>query len=119
FRTESGKVSLNGVSGEVSGNSESGNIDIKIVKWMPRERAFIESIRGHLRLTLPRYFSGEVDFCSLHGELETQLVVQKDENRSSVGPQPKNRLTGRVRDGGKLLKLFTEYGDLRVFKGKI
>src|SRR5262249_1795819 len=120
FRTESGKVSLRGVSGYVSGNTENGNISIRIIRWLPKDRTVIESIKGHIQLALPSSYSGEVDFCSLHGELDAQLHIEKDENSTQiVGPQPKNRITGRVKDGGELLKVFTDQGDLHVFKGKL
>ena len=118
FRTQSGSVNMNGINGFLGGFSDTGDITIRISKWTPKDRTVIESTKGKIQLSLPYAFSGDVDFCSLHGKTDVEIAVERDDLLSGEGPQPSTRLVGRVRNGGELLKVFSEYGDIRVFKGK-
>jgi hypothetical protein len=85
-------------------------------KWVFRDKAFIESGRGNLTLTLPATFSGDVDLWSLSGNAGIAFPLVRNVSGAFVGPEPANRISGRVGRGGELLRLYSEFGDVRVLK---
>jgi DUF4097 and DUF4098 domain-containing protein YvlB len=118
FSAEEANIDLREISGFLSGNVETGNITAKVRAWKFLDKAVLETQKGNIDLTLPRNFSGDVDFWSLNGNTQVDFQVQKVQDQAAIGPEPANHLVGRIREGGELLKLFSEYGDVLVFKEK-
>ena len=110
FSAEEANVDLREISGFLSGNVETGNITAKVRAWKFLDKAVLETLKGNIDLTLPRNFSGDVDFWSLNGNTQVDFQVQKVQDQSAIGPEPANHLVGRIREGGELLKLYTDQG---------
>ena len=118
FRSKQGQVDFREISGFLSGSVESGNISVQIREWSFLDKAFIEAIRGNIHLILPRRFSGNVDIWSLQGKASSEFSIEKIPDLATFGPEPTNHLTGRINEGGDLLKVTTEQGNIEVQKGK-
>ena len=78
----------------------------------------IESYKGNISLTLPHHFSGDVDLWSVQGKAKTDFLVEKESNPTTFGPEPANHLIGRVKDGGELLRIYSELGNIEILKGQ-
>jgi DUF4097 and DUF4098 domain-containing protein YvlB len=119
FHSQQGSLDLREISGFLSGTVESGNVSATVRDWDPTDKALIESVQGNIRLTLPRRFSGDIDIWSIHGKTALDFALEKSQDLVGVGPEPTNHLLGRIREGGELLKVFTERGDISVSKSKL
>jgi DUF4097 and DUF4098 domain-containing protein YvlB len=119
FHSSQGMIDFREISGFLSGGVESGDISIQVREWNFLDKAFIEAGRGNIQLTLPRRFSGNVDIWSLQGKAFAEFPIEKAADLVSFGPEPSNHLVGRISEGGELLKVFTEIGDIQVLKGKL
>ncbi|OFZ22207.1 MAG: hypothetical protein A2X94_01750 [Bdellovibrionales bacterium GWB1_55_8] len=117
FHAQTAPVEINSSSGFLSGRTTSGAISAQMKRWKFSDKALIETDSGNISLRLPFAFSGDVDIWSLEGKTEVGFPVRKLEE-AAVGPQPAERFYGRVRDGGELLKLYTKFGNIRVFRGE-
>lgn len=117
FHSQQGAVELNDGNGFVSGSTDSGNVLVKMSTWKFLDKALIESIKGQINLTLPSGFSGEVDVWSLFGKTYLGFPINTALDSPYFGPEPANRLQGRVGSGGEQLKVSSRYGDVRVMKG--
>jgi DUF4097 and DUF4098 domain-containing protein YvlB len=116
FHNHAGAVTLKDVSGFVSGTTESGNVTITVRKWEFLDKSWIETVQGDVNLTLPRPFSANVDLWSLHGQTELDFPFQSTAD-TTFGPVPSSHVLGRVREGGELLKIYSDTGNIRVKKG--
>jgi hypothetical protein len=117
FHTASGAVSITEARGYLSGRTESGDIYAKMRAWQFSDKALIESIRGSVSVTMPSTFSGDVEVWSVQGKASVAFPVEKLRRQDLVGPEPANRLSGRVGRGGELLKLHSETGNVSLLKG--
>jgi len=117
FHTQQGPVEIQEGVGFLSGKTESGDIVARMRDWAFRDKAIIESAKGNITLTLPAAFSGEIDAWSVQGKAETEFLIEKSHDSQVIGPQPESRLTGRIGEGGEILRLFTEKGAIRLLKG--
>lgn len=119
FHAQKSQVKLRELSGFVSGTLEAGDILADVRDWDFMDKALIESSRGNIQLTLPRHFSGNVDLWSLQGKVMSEFAVEKLPDLTTFGPEPSNHWVGRIRDGGELLKVFTEQGEISISKRKL
>ena len=119
FLGKQGQIDLREVSGFLSGAVENGSISAKIREWKSDDIAFLESVAGNIDITLPANFSADGDVWSVTGKTDVDFRIEKSNTTSNVGPEPASHLSGRIRDGGELLKIFTESGNIHVFKGKL
>jgi hypothetical protein len=118
FHGGSGPVEILESTGFLSGRTTAGSILARMREWRFADKAVIESIGGDIRLSLPADFSGDVDLHSGLGKAEIGFPVELSEDR----PRPEassspGRITGRVGEGGELLKIFTSRGKIQVLKG--
>jgi DUF4097 and DUF4098 domain-containing protein YvlB len=114
FQSATGAVEFREISGSISGRSTTGNITARVRSWEFHDKAFIESGRGRIELTLPHSFSGELDVWSRHGRADLRIPLQP--SSEPIQGNTKRRL-GRVGDGGELLRIFTEHGDIEIARG--
>jgi DUF4097 and DUF4098 domain-containing protein YvlB len=119
FHATQSAIDLKEIAGFLSGSVDSGNVNASIRTWEPQDKALIESLRGNINLTLPRRFSGDVDIWSVHGNTRLDFPLERYQDANLVGPEPENRLIGRIREGGELLKVFSETGQVHVFKREL
>lgn len=121
FHTHSGAFELLDGEGLASGRSASGNISIRMKRWRFSDKAIIESQRGTIDLELPRSFSGELDARSARGKVEVAIPLSRPPRvpDSSSNPVAEgNHRFGVVREGGELLRVFSEQGNVRISYGK-
>jgi hypothetical protein len=118
FSTTDGSVDLSDTSGFVSGKTGSGNITVRARDWEFQDRAVMESDRGAIHLFLPHGFSGEVDVWSVLGKVQVgfPLMPSAIEDSKTYGPEPANRIRGRIGSGGEQLRVYSRLGDVRVLK---
>jgi hypothetical protein len=102
----------------LSGNTDSGNITAQMSSWNSNEQAIIETVRGNITIEFPESFSVDADFWSLAGVTSLQYPLIRSQEVTAMGPEPDNHLMGRIGDGGEILKMFSEHGDITVIKGK-
>lgn len=117
FNSKSGRVELRGLSGFVSGHSDTGSIQAEMRKWRFLDKALIESVKGDIRLSLPKKFSGELDVWSVNGRVELAFPLQPLPYGRMMGPEPASRRKGLVGDGGEQLRVFTLEGNIQVSRG--
>lgn len=114
FHTGSGSVDLLDVSGFSSGKSESGSIRVGAYRWKYMDEALFESVSGNIDLSLPAQIHAEVDLWSVQGSVRSEFKVQRLDRPGAYGPEPLNRITGRVGTGGEVLKVFSERGNVTL-----
>lgn len=119
FHAGNSAIDLKEIAGFVSGLVDSGNVNASVRTWESTDKALIESLHGNISLALPRRFSGDVDIWSVHGSTRLDFPLERDQDAHQVGPEPENRLLGRIREGGELLKVFSETGQVHVFKREL
>jgi DUF4097 and DUF4098 domain-containing protein YvlB len=115
FHTQQAPVELVESSGFLSGRTESGNITARMIGWKFSDKALLESGKGSIQLFLPAAFSGDIDLWSVNGKAEISFPFEKTTG-PKVGPEPPNHLLGRVGEGGEILKILTEKGDIALRK---
>jgi len=119
FHTQQASVELTDASGFLSGRTETGDISAKMRRWNFSDKALVESVQGNISLHLPFTFSGDVDIWSQQGKTDVTFPVRKNQEKTSFGPEPMGRVLGKVGDGGELLKVYSEKGDVRVSRGSL
>lgn len=117
FHLQQGSVDISDVNGFLSGRSDTGSIHASVKKWKFLDKALLETVSGDITLSLPPDFSGDVDCWSQTGKSEVYFPVVRPQESRIFGPEPINRILGRVGDGGELLKIFSEKGNLKLSRG--
>ncbi|MEK6579447.1 MAG: DUF4097 family beta strand repeat-containing protein [Bdellovibrionota bacterium] len=117
FHTQQAPVEILDASGFLTGKTDSGNIVAKMRSWRFEDKGLIESAKGSITLTLPSNFSGDLDVKSILGRASVGYSLQNPGERISMGPEPANHLAGRIGDGGEILKVFSESGDIQILRG--
>lgn len=120
FHTTQGNVEISDLSGFLSGRTEAGKVFAKIREWEFKDKALFESISGDIQLQLPPQFSGEVDFWSLQGKVSVDFPVEDllQKSKQAFGPEPANRVVGRVGEIDEILKVYSEKGAIHISRGK-
>ncbi len=118
FHTGAGAVDLLDVSGFASGKSETGSIRVGAYRWKYLDEALFESVSGDINLSLPAQIHAEVDLWSVRGSVKSDFKVQRLERPGAYGPDPLNRISGRVGIGGEVLKVFSESGNVVLSEHK-
>ena len=117
FHAQSGPVEIIESSGFLSGRTTSGGITARMRQWKFADKAVIESESGDIRLSLPTEFSGEVDIFSVSGRSEIGFPVEKTGTRKEIDSRPSGKISGRVGEGGELIKIFSGRGNIQVIRG--
>ena len=119
FQAHEASVGFKDVSGFLSGSAKSGDITASFRDWEFQDKSLIESTTGKIQLTLPRRFSGDIDVWSLRGKVVFDFPFEKTQSTAVYGPEQENHLTGKVSEGGELLKVFSDGGDISILRGQI
>ena len=117
FASQEGKVDLKEIQGCVSGRSDLGDITVGAREWVFQDKALIESQRGNILITLPPVFSGELDVRSSSGSVSVEFPLRKNDEESLLGPLAAHHLIGKTGQGGELLKVVSDKGDVRIQRG--
>lgn len=117
FQTQRGDVDLQDGEGFLSGRTDTGHIRARMKSWRFTDKALIESVKGDIHLTLPRRFAAEVDLWSVNGKTRLGYPLEAITDSRVVGPEPANRLRGRIGDGGEQLKVHSQLGNVEVVPG--
>jgi DUF4097 and DUF4098 domain-containing protein YvlB len=104
-KTGSGNVRLHNINGGLEAHSGSGDIEIE---GQAKRDWTVESGSGNIELKLPSNAAFSVDARASSGSVEVNhpITVQ--------GAVKKNRIQGRVGEGGPLLNLQSGSGEIRV-----
>ncbi|MGK5084396.1 DUF4097 family beta strand repeat-containing protein [Bdellovibrionota bacterium FG-1] len=122
FHAQSGLVEILESEGFLSGRTTSGDILGRMREWRFADKAVIESSSGNVLLSLPADFSGDVDLTSMTGKTAIGFDIDRMMERTVVpkageAARPVGKISGRVGDGGELLKIFSERGNIQVVRG--
>jgi hypothetical protein len=118
FHSQEAPIDLREISGFLSGTAETGNVLARIREWEATDQALIETIRGNISIVFPEALSADADIWSVGGVTILDYPLVRSQDNRVFGPEPVNHLVGRIGDGGELLRVFSEYGDVSVIKGK-
>lgn len=114
FQAQSGAVSVDQGQGFLSGRTTSGDITARMTRWRFEDKAIIESHLGDVNLELPFNFSAELDAHSAAGQLVVELPLTRRPGDKRMTVESRSRRVGVVGDGGELLKVFSEKGNVRI-----
>lgn len=105
--TAGGHIEVLEARGPVTAKTSGGSIDVGLTST-PEEDCLLETAGGHIELRVPDGISANVDAKTSAGQVTCDLpvTVQGETKRSS--------LQGKLGDGGKLLKLRTSAGAIRI-----
>lgn len=117
FHVKQGSVEIIRGAGFLSGKTESGDILAKMTEWRFFDKALIESIQGSIKLFLPISFAADVDFWSQKGKTTIGFPIEKSDNFPVKMQDSSNHTIGRIGGGGEQLKIYSESGDISVFRG--
>ncbi len=118
FHSQEASIDFKEISGFLSGTAESGSVTARIRDWQTSDQALIETIRGNISIMFPEALGADADIWSAGGVTVLEYPLVRSQDSMVFGPEPVNHLVGRIGDGGELLKVFSEYGDVSVLKGK-
>jgi hypothetical protein len=116
FHTQRGDVEIVDSQGFASGNTDSGNITLRMREWNFADKALIESVRGNIAVALPSTLDAEVDLASLYGQAESAFNLRPLHEKPEFGPPPGNHLSGQIGEGGDQLKLFSRQGNVHLLR---
>ena len=108
--TSYGNINCSGItSSDIVASSSFGNINIKCSEASDAElSAKITTSYGNIDFDGPNGFSGEVDLSTSFGAIKTDIPV------TVKGSLSRDRVKGRVGDGGGKLSLKTSFGSIRI-----
>jgi len=109
-RTAGGNIHIEEACGRVDASTSGGSIQAAL-SGTPEEDCRLETSAGSILLTLPAGTSAMVDASTSAGSVTCDLPV------TVQGKVERDRLQGQLGDGGKLLKLRTSAGSIRI-KGR-
>lgn len=105
-RSSAGNITLSNCQGSVDTKTSAGNINADIAT-QPQHEWNLQTSAGNIVLTLISTLAAEIDAQTGVGSISTDFLVEGTEIR-------KKRLRGTIRGGGKLLKLRTSAGNIRL-----
>jgi DUF4097 and DUF4098 domain-containing protein YvlB len=118
FHSRDGLVDISDASGFISGQTDSGDISARVRSWRFRDKGLIETRKGNVTLVLPANFSGDLDARSVFGSAESEFSIRKTEEQQAYGPEPASHLLGRIGEGGEVLRVHSDRGNIRILKRK-
>lgn len=118
FHSQDAAIDFKEISGFLSGTAESGSVTARIRDWETSDQALIETIRGDISIIFPETLAADADIWSAGGVTVLEYPLVRSQDSMVFGPEPVNHLVGRIGDGGELLKVFSEHGNVSVLKGK-
>lgn len=116
FQTKAARSEFKNISGSLSGSSTSGDIVARITSWKPSGQSLIESKEGNIRLTFPRRLASDVDLWSVYGKTQLDYTLMSLSQETLPEQKPPHHWVGRLGDGGDLIKVHTERGDLHFLR---
>ena len=114
FQGGESRLNFREIKGFLSGSLESGEIRAQVRDWKFLDQGIIETQSGDIHLGLPRRFSADLDVWSKAGNVEVNFPIMPGKDVDSIGPQPLGRLMGRAREGGSLLRVYSESGNIHL-----
>jgi len=121
FHSQDAAIHLQEVSGFLSGTADTGSVTASIRDWDASDQALIETIRGHISILFPADLSVDADIWSVGGVTVLDYPLVPSQELQKVGvlrSEPLNHRVGRIGEGGELLRVFSEHGDVSVLKRK-
>lgn len=105
-RSAAGNITLTNCQGSVDTKTSAGNINADIAT-QPQHEWNLQTSAGNIVFTLLSNLAAEIDAQTSLGSISTDFLVEGTEIR-------KRRLRGTIKGGGKLLKLRTSAGNIRL-----
>ncbi|MCM2321953.1 MAG: DUF4097 domain-containing protein [Oligoflexia bacterium] len=119
FHGQQGDVKIEDGMGFVSGRTTSGNIFVGMRRWVFHDKALIESTAGNISLVLPRDLSADLEVASAQGKVTVTIPLQSGQAPTGSTPRSSSRhVVGTAGDGGELLKVTSDTGDIVVTNRK-
>ncbi len=109
-RSSAGDIALESCQGKVDVKTSSGDIRAETLT-QPKQEWKLQSSDGDIVFVLPSILAATIDARTSAGKVSTDFLVQGNDIR-------KNRIRGTIKGGGKLLKLRTSAGDIRLKAGR-
>jgi DUF4097 and DUF4098 domain-containing protein YvlB len=127
-RTSNGAIRADGIEGSLDADTSNASITARIEKLAPGKPLKLESSNGSIDLSLPDYKDQAIDADTSNSSITLRLpAVWNGELRASTSnanvtsdfevggsTSSKNRLEGRVGQGGQTIRLNTSNGSIRV-----
>ncbi|MDE0086308.1 MAG: DUF4097 family beta strand repeat-containing protein [Candidatus Poribacteria bacterium] len=105
-RSAAGNITLSNCQGSVDTRTSAGNINADIAT-QPQHEWNLQTSAGNIVFTLLANLAAEIDAQTSIGIISTDFLVEGTEIRQK-------RLRGTIKGGGKLLKLRTSAGNIRL-----
>jgi len=106
-----GKITLDGVFQGLEAKSGDGRIDVTARAGSRMEKDWsIRSGDGNVRLILPEGFAATLDASTSDGRIDSEQPITME------GSSSKNRLTGKLNNGGYRLRIQTGDGNINIRK---
>ncbi len=106
----SGRIDVTGVRANINAETFSGNVMLDVATAAELPALTGETFSGDIRIKVPANASGQVDFDTFSGDVETDLPIAMRSNR-------RRNVKGEIGNGtGATLKFKTFSGDLRIQK---
>ena len=114
FHSKKGNIDFRGLSGFLSGSSESGSIHAQVQDWVPLDKGFLETTTGSISLVFSNSFSADVDIWSLSGNVKVDFPIINADDARIFGPRSLSHLTGKINSGGELIRITSDSGDIHL-----
>ncbi len=106
-KTSGGWLDLQNINGELEAHTSGGSIKADIVKQI-HDDVELTTSGGSITLSVPSDFKADVDASTSGGHVRCELPITV---RGDIG---RNSLRGSINGGGKLVRLHTSGGSIRI-----
>jgi hypothetical protein len=110
--TGNGRVTVSTAEGPVEAHSGNGDIDARMSAVQPREDMTFSTGSGHVRVTLPTSYNGELDATTGNGAISSDFDLRIE------GRMSPRRVRATIGSGGARLRLATGNGGLELRKAQ-
>jgi hypothetical protein len=108
-RTVDGKLSIEGIMRALEASSTDGRVEIRAAPGSTMGKDWsIRTSDGDIRLGLPEGFEADIDIETDDGRINSEHPV------SIEGSVSRNKLRGKLNDGGNLLRIRSSDGDVTI-----
>jgi DUF4097 and DUF4098 domain-containing protein YvlB len=109
-KTTNGRIVMLGMAGGASAHTTNGSIELRLLELLGAHDFDLKTTNGGITAELPENFSGWISAQTTNGSIQSSFPVTVERGYS------KNRLEGKVGDGGSRFRAETTNGSIKLLK---
>lgn len=111
-KTTNGKIHLKRIDGNVNAKSTNGEIYVEVLGISKAKDMRFKTTNGSVTVLLPEDIDADLEAKTNNGKIYTEYPI------IMVGEISKKRITGKINDGGPLIRIETTNGSIDILESK-